>query len=105
MKLNRDHFDRGFADSERAERRAEQENRQPVITSVRGPRFVGHTHCPMCFFGRVPITFQGELRSGQKLYELATHSPGAGMRRNGKPVCAGTAKRVELLPDKTWRHS
>jgi hypothetical protein len=103
VKLNRDHFDRGF-ESE-LDRRSEQEPREPVIHSKRGARFAGYTSCPFCFFPRVPVTYQGQLRSGQKLYEVATHSPGAGSRRAGKPICNGTGKRLELLVDGTWRHS
>lgn len=97
-----DRFDREI--ERKADRRAEQEpQRTPVITSTRGPRYVGIATCPLCFCARVGVTFHGVLTSGQGVYQLATHSPGAPSRQHGKPRCNGSEKRLANLPDGTWR--
>jgi hypothetical protein len=106
VKLDRERFDYGF--DRKADRRAEAEPREPVITSKRGPRFVAYTFCFHCFFARVGIVAQGQLRDGTKVYELASHSQGAGSHRSGKPLCFGAYKRIEATTDPasgetTWR--
>lgn len=108
MKNNRDHFDRGFAGS--TDRSDEREPSRvgrvtataPAAAPTRGPRHVGQTPCPHCFYPN-GVTYHGELRDGQKVYQLASHSTGAGNRRDGKPACKGAFMRLERLTDGTWK--
>lgn len=76
--------------------------RQPVITSTRGPRFVAHATCPWCGTPEVGVEYQGELRSGAKVHTLAAHT--AGMRRTerGQPLCLGARMRM-VLEGGTWK--
>jgi hypothetical protein len=75
----------------------------PYVTSKRGPKYVGWTFCPHCFFPKVGVAYHGTLSTGQKVFELATHSPGAGLRRPGKPICNGSNGRLESMADGSWR--
>lgn len=68
--------------------------RQPVITSTRGPRWVDHMTCPMCGSEDVGIAYQGELMSGAKVHTLGAHSPGMRSVKHGMPRCLGAGMRV-----------
>lgn len=104
MKLDRDRFDRQLEHKlDRASEQEPQRDRAPVITSKRGPRFYDFSFCPVCYFGRVGITYEGTLADGQRVFWIATHSPSSGARRTGKPICTGSGRRVERGPDGNWR--
>jgi hypothetical protein len=68
----------------------------------RGPRFVDFMACSLCGAPRVGIEYHGELRSGAKVHETATHAPGRGNRRGEQPTCLGSKVRVVFVGG-DWR--
>lgn len=68
--------------------------RQPVITSTRGPRYVAHAACPLCGVDGVGVESQGTLMTGVEVRTLAAHT--AGMRRvdRRQPRCLGAGMRL-----------
>ena len=76
--------------------------REPVITSTRGPRFVDHMTCPMCGVEQLGIEYQGELMSGAKVNTLAAHTPGMRRVERKQPRCLGAGVRVEFVGG-VWR--
>jgi hypothetical protein len=101
--MDRGRFDRDFDRSREREPRPRVTQTAPYITSKRGPKYIGWTFCPHCFFPKVGVAYHGTLSTGQKVFELATHSPGAGLRRPGKPICNGSNGRLESMADGSWR--
>jgi hypothetical protein len=76
--------------------------RQPVITSTRGSRFVDHTSCQYCGTDRMGIEFHGVLMSGAKVHQLVAHSPGVRRVARGQPRCLGAGMRL-VFEGGVWR--
>lgn len=76
--------------------------RDPVIHSKRGPKYVDHMPCPICGRAELGIEFHGELRSGAKIHTIAAHSAGARLVLPRQPRCLGAGLRV-LFEAGIWR--
>lgn len=96
-----DRFDRMLLVSQSAARplitRPVVTERQPVITSTRGPKYVDHMTCPMCGVERVGIEYHGELMSGAKVHTIAAHSPEMRCVMPKQPRCLGAGMRVRFV--------
>jgi hypothetical protein len=68
--------------------------REPVITSKRGSRFVDHTSCQYCGTDGMGVEFHGVLMSGAKVHQLVAHSPGVRRVASGQPRCLGAGMRL-----------
>ncbi len=76
--------------------------REPVITSTRGGRFVDHMPCPMCGRDQLGIEYHGELMSGAKVHLIAAHTPGLRRVERGRPRCLGAGMRV-VFENGVWK--
>lgn len=76
--------------------------RQPVITSERGPKYVDYATCPMCGVTDLGIEYQGELRSGAKLHTISAHTAERRRVERGMPRCLG-AKMFVVFEGGAWK--